>query len=427
MGTFRETHPDPLDTATPSFHPGIEALTDSFDDMIDSDKVIAAFSLLPLASCQPITAAFRVADNAAIFYRNWHRRLTLLAATVGTAAVVLAIIELAYSQLMQDVLVKINLPPLSLAWVELTCVLIAFIVAGVGVASAFKEKWLLARHQAEQFRLLKYSVLIHPAVWRNLEWIDAQVKTLQELDVRKAPHRAIKEALKKATREPVPYGPFELPEHLLPRQELRALVEYYLARRLSPQKEYLANRVQKNEKGDWIAFVVFWLFVGSGGAVLARSALTLTVRGGENSWATFLTVLAALLPACAAGVRLVRGSAEFSRNKARFEAAHRALAELEECLVHDGISALMAPAAKTESLAQTREFMRSTPRPAAVSFSQLSDQAERQRASQAVADSSTEPPADAHAVVRDLWWCEHILKSEQLEWLRLMYETEWFG
>ena len=72
--------------------------------------------------------------------------------------------------------------------------------------------------------------------------------------------------------------------------------------------------------------------------------------------------------------------------------------------------------------------MRATPRPAAVSFSQLSDQVDQPTRRQG-ADIRPEMPqrADAHAVVRDLWWCEHILKSEQLEWLRLMYETEWFG
>ena len=34
---------------------------------------------------------------------------------------------------------------------------------------------------------------------------------------------------------------------------------------------------------------------------------------------------------------------------------------------------------------------------------------------------------DAYAILRDLSWCEHILETEHREWLRLMYETEWFG
>jgi len=424
MDAFSETQPNPAQI--PSFHPLVESLADSFDDMDDSDEVIAAFSALPLADCRKITRAFRAADTSAIFYQRWHRSLTMMAAGFGTAGVVLAIIELGYTEVVQEVLRKADLPTRTLAGVELICVAIALTVAVLGLRFVFKEKWLLARHQAEQCRLLKYNLLIHPALWSQLESIDDRLLALQQPDVRRAPHADIKKALKKATREPVPYGPFETAEQLLSRQIVRSLVEYYLARRLSPQKEYLANRVQKNEKGDWIAFVVLWLFIGSGGAVLVRSLLTLGSDRPESSWATFLTFLAALLPACAAGVRLVRGSAEFSRNKARFEAAHRSLAELEECLVHDGISALMAPAAKPDSLDQTRRFMRAAPRPAAVSFSQLSDQVEQKRAGAGVRPEMAQP-TDAHTVVRDLWWCEHILKSEQLEWLRLMYETEWFG
>lgn len=422
MATLGETYTNPAD-GSPFHLASAEALAGSFDDMKDTPEVIAAFSALPLAAAQKITHAFGVADDSAIFYQKWHRRLTMLAAGFGTAAVILAIIELAYSGPLQDALKRRHLPPASLARPELACVGIALIVAVVGLLSAFKEKWLLARHQAEQFRLLKYHLLIHPALWNDAAWVQASVAGLQQPDVRRAPHSTIREAVKKATLEPVPYGPFEAAEHLLSRNVVRGLVEYYLARRLSPQKEYLANRVQKNEKGDRIAFVVLCLFLGSGGAVLVRSVTSVFGVAPEGTLTTFLTFLAALLPACAAGVRLIRGSAEFSRNKARFEAAYRSLAELEECLVHDGISALMAPAAKPESLAETRQFMRAKSRPASASFSELSDQVEQQRTTPAAMDEKT----DAHAVVRDLWWCEHILKSEQLEWLRLMYETEWFG
>ena len=95
MDALGETQPNPIQT--PSFHPLVEALTDSFDDMDDSEKVIAAFSALPLAGCRKITRAFRTADSSAIFYQNWHRRLTMMAAGFGTAAVVLAIIELGYT------------------------------------------------------------------------------------------------------------------------------------------------------------------------------------------------------------------------------------------------------------------------------------------------------------------------------------------
>jgi hypothetical protein len=50
------------------------------------------------------------------------------------------------------------------------------------------------------------------------------------------------------------------------------------------------------------------------------------------------------------------------------------------------------------------------------------------------APPSNDPPAqpddeeiDAYAILRDLSCCEHILETEHREWLRLMYEAEWFG
>ena len=116
---------------------------------------------------------------------------------------------------MQEVLKKVDLPALTFAGVELISVVIALTVAVVGLRLAFKEKWLLARHQAEQCRLLKYNVLIHPALWPQLEWIDARLLALQQPDVRHGRQTDIKEALKKATREPVPYGPFEMADHLV--------------------------------------------------------------------------------------------------------------------------------------------------------------------------------------------------------------------
>jgi hypothetical protein len=39
----------------------------------------------------------------------------------------------------------------------------------------------------------------------------------------------------------------------------------------------------------------------------------------------------------------------------------------------------------------------------------------------------TRMDTDAYDILRDLSCCEHILETEHREWLRRMYETEWFG
>jgi len=106
-----------------------------------------------------------------------------------------------------------------------------------------------------------------------------------------------------------------------------------------------------------------------------------------------LALLAALLPAAAAGVRTWRSAFEFSRNKGRFEAAHQALQDLERRLVDEGFAASGKPTGQASAPGEGKDV----------------------------------EETDAYPILRDLSWCEHILESEHREWLRLMFETEWFG
>jgi hypothetical protein len=183
----------------------------------------------------------------------------------------------------------------------------------------------------------------------------------------------------------------------MPRQTLRSLVEYYLSKRLNPQKEYLANRAQRNEHALLNALPA-WLFFISVGAVFVKYFVEIAqhaygetppVPGTEAARASLTIFLAAVgaasLPVFSAGVRSFRAAFEFSRNRSRFQAAHDALSRLEESLVHDSLELLGSRTGHSDG------------------------------------------PVDAYAVISDLWWCEHILESEHREWLRLMYETEWFG
>ena len=188
-----------------------------------------------------------------------------------------------------------------------------------------------------------------------------------------------------AVRQPTPHGPFVGTQSQLPPAVLRALTEYYLSKRLNPQKEYLANRTQRNEFSDWISAYLPWFFFVSILAVFCKYFF----RSVSVRWEGLLALLAALLPAVAAGVRTWRSAFEFSRNKGRFEAAHLALRDLERRLVNEGFAAVEGKGG------------------------QLSKHGDE--------------PTDAYPILRDLSWCEHILESEHREWLRLMYETEWFG
>ena len=356
---------------------------DTFDDMHDSAEELARYAPIAgtLQLCRRIADEFDAADERAVKFQGRHRWLTRGAALFGTLAVVFAIIGLSRGE--QELWSAVWLPSKqALDRVELWLAGSALAIVLVGWLSHYKESWLRWRHQAESCRLLRYNFLTHPSLWRGRDedarlWIETKLNQISHTD------------LDKAVREPTPHGPFEGTQSKLPRGVLRALTEYYLSKRLNPQKEYLANRTQRNELSDWIRAYLPWFFFVSILAVFFK----FFISEFSPRWEHLLALLAALLPAAAAGVRTWRSAFEFSRNKGRFEAAHQALRDLERCLVEEGFAASERPSDHASSTATARDA----------------------------------EETDAYTILRDLSWCEHILESEHREWLRLMYETEWFG
>jgi hypothetical protein len=114
----------------------------------------------------------------------------------------------------------------------------------------------------------------------------------------------------------------------------------------------------------------------------------------------------------AAGIRTYLAAFEFSRNKSRFYAAHKALSETEKSLLQNTFAVVTAEPAGQ---------MRHESVLIGSNFGQVI----------VVADNSAmdanSANANAYPVLRDLAWCEHLLNAEHREWLRLMYDAEWFG
>jgi hypothetical protein len=369
-------------------------------------------SLLPLQACCKIADAFDRADGEAVKYQARHRRITKIAAVVATLAVVLAIVGLgclAWGSLKAQ---RSGAPPSPpehealLDWGELVTAAATVSLVGLGYLLGWKEKWLRQRHRAELYRLLRYNFLIQPSIWNgdgNPEsWIQSQLQRIDSLTG--------EGDLEKALNEPSPPGPYEPAESHMGRHQLQALTQYYLAKRLGPQKEYLANRVQRNEIKDWLRLVLPWFFFGSILAVVAKSFL----KHHYPSWGFAMILAATLLPVFAAGVRTYLAAFEFSRNKSRFHAAHKALLETEKSLMTNTFAAVSSGPSEPR---QEAVFMSSH-------LAQVIVLAEHSSAS---SDSAEQAPTDAYSVLRDLAWSEHILDAEHREWLRLMYDAEWFG
>ena len=406
---------------------------DTFDDMHDSQEQLERFSAtLPLALCGPITHAFEEADRAALRFQGKHERLLKITALAGTLAVVLAIIGLAAHAEDQV------WPYFHRAFLVMeTCAAVgAGLAAYIGIKSEYKEKWLLKRHEAELFRLLRYRFLIRPGIWkRNSEenakqWIDEEIAAIKTVGGH---------GLGKAAIQPSPHGFWKATQERLSKEEASDLVQYYLEKRLGPQKEYFANRAQRNEFKDRVRILLPKLFMVSVAVVVIKLFFELpsqllsafprlqtksfTVLGELTEFAAvwFFAMAAALLPVIAGGVRLRLSAGEFSRNKSRFQAAHRALSRAEESLLNTTLATIRGGHAAGESedgsiLVRKEEFLTGT------GFARV-----RVRTEQVDPVPAAVGDTDVSAILGDLAWCEHVLDAEHREWLRLMHDTEWFG
>jgi hypothetical protein len=337
-------------------------------DMIDTAGEIAFWTPLPLAECAPINALFFAVDGEALRNQRWHRAFTLAATLCGGGAVLIGVWNLDLASPHRD-----------LAGTEFTLVVLLVVSIAIGLWQQRKNRWLLNRHKAELLRLLKFEFLTTPSAWNAhdvtaAQWVGDRVRAIDAVRDRRALRAAVSTA--RIAEE------LTLPPDI-PSPALIKLVEYYLGKRLNPQKEYLADRAQRNAFWDGalqrnVNTTLFFLSV----AAIATQAVFILGGVPDRARSIFITTLgAASLPVIASIIRTLRSAFEFSRNRSRFLSAHDALSKLEQRLTHYLLWA-----------------------------------------------HSTELAPDAKAMIlREFERCETQLRTEHNEWLRLMLEAEWFG
>lgn len=439
--------------------------SDPFDDMTDTPEERAAYPDLPFEAFDEICAEYRRADRAALEHQVMHGLLTRFAVGGGALAVIAAILELpkflsstqitsrfpwlatpldstdqwlgglallsaavAFAEFFwrrgkqsgaihKDVRIAASL--LGLSWlaavvwmiragsealvvVEGWAVIVAVACWLIGRARAEKDQWLAFRHEAEAYRLVKFEFLFAVHLWTGRE------ELRQKLESKKIPLQY--DTSRKGNRFSnylsdaictLAHGPFPVTTSLPPSTIMGTVVDYYLMKRLRPQMAYLENRTKRNESVDVIwRHLLDRLFLYSVGAAIIHLIFTILkiewvrekLKGIAPLFADqskvdligdaaiFFALLAALFPVFSAGIRVWRGAYEFARNSSRYSAAHFALQQLEKKLRADAGS---APRGDHQEM-------------------------------------------DVSAVLQELHWCEHILSTEHIEWLRLMVEAEWY-
>jgi len=394
--------------------------------MRDSDEDVAAAAGLPLTACAKIVDQFKQFDRQALWFQGLHKNSARVASLTGALAVIMAILGLA---LKKDSGQGLSL----ISYSEIVFSIVAVAVAISGLAWAFKERWLLYRHQAELCRLLKFRFLLQPSRWLGMQggaWIDRALTEISELK--------IKTSIREAIEAPLPRFSLAQADATLPAEILRPLVDYYRCKRLALQQSYLENRAGQNAAK--IRFYVllpptlfFLSVIGAGIHFFLEYLSTVRHVGNLERGVLLAGLISACLPVAATWARTIRAAFEHSRNKSRFRAASAALLDLDRCLLADTAVALrsaVAGGAPARIISmhewQVREVIsasESEPRPQRVTVQRDLRVSDGELAGETPGADSV----DASLPMQDMLWCEQILHAEHMEWLRLMVETEWYG
>ncbi len=324
------------------------------------------------------------ADTAAIRQQFWHRRVAKAAIFFGSAAVVLAIIQMAVER--QSLVLA--------SWalrLEVSAAVGAACAVLVGVIFRMHRRWLLMRHRAERLRILKFKSLGWPSLWSSNTdaWKQQLTVRLDELvapkcvaDADPGANADVMQLKEWASHDS---GHPELAagdNRTMTPSQSRALVDYYQSKRLRYQSAYFKDRAERcaSEARPWrhlsvpfFAASLVCVVIHVVANWLDRETANHSEHAATASFVKYVEVwslaLAAIIPVIGLGARVWLGAFEPHRSANLFAAKRRALEEMSARLEHD-----------------------------------------------------REKPA---AVLSHIALAEHFLENEHREWLRLMLETEW--
>ena len=331
------------------------------------ERLRAALQWLEANVAEP----WREADLKALHSQSRHRLLAQTAIVTGTAAIVLAVVQLSikltWRQWTSAALV-----------LEAIAVIAAVVAVAVGLTAKYDRQWLGQRHLAERLRMLKFRALgeiwcLDLTGWQK--WVEGQLKELKGA----ADFEHVEQWSREGEVEP--YDP-PFTNSTLDPNSAKALTIYYRIKRLDFQANYFKSRrdTYKRQTGGWL-HLSLPLFLASVFFVIAHFAAEFWEQHFKNAghqheaeeWyniAIWCVALAAVLPVLGIGIRAWFAAFELPRSASLFAAKHRALVRASAHLQEDS--------------------------------------------------------GDVAATFRHMTQSEHFLEHEHREWLRLLADSEWF-
>lgn len=347
-------------------------------DVLDDDADIASLSEWPLFQDAlvwlngHIGRPYAEADAAAMQYQTRHRRFGRTAIVAGTAAIVLAVVQLALKLSWPDMVHATGL-------LEAAAVLAGLISVSLGLWSKYDHQWLTYRHRAERLRMLKFQSLGWPELWAgDMHAWRAMVQSQLE-QINNSHHFTDIEKWCHGGR--VEDDPPALTHEVKP-SLASAIADYYLSKRVDYQADYFKNQSKRHERqvgilrhfGLPLFFTsVICVLIHFGADHQAGSLIDAGESEAAEVWerlAVWALALAAALPVLGVGIRTWTTALEHARSASLFAAKNRAL--LHE---HKHIE---------------------------------------------------QHKSDFNAIMHRIAHIEHFLENEHREWLRLLLDAEWF-
>jgi hypothetical protein len=318
----------------------------------------------PLRVCAAIIEpAFRKADVAALRHQWLHRELARWASVFGAAAIGFAILQLAFADLIGT---------REMARAEVVAALLAVVAVVMGLSAALQVRWLVERNKAERLRMAKFRYLINPELWSGNAEADTSIRAALVAEMAAIESLQASDVRHWIEHDPAPQPPATVLQVSAQPPALSELLEYYRTRRLRYQQGVFEKCSKENVPlGRFTKLFSLVLFFGSIGAALIHFGYDLCVEIDRLDLVSrYLIVLAASLPVLGGAIRTWRSTFQFARNTDRYRAKAVALASIDVALDH---------------------------------------------------------ALEARSVFLGLWLTEQTLENEHREWLRLMFEADWFA
>jgi hypothetical protein len=215
---------------------------DLFDDPAD---ILNKWPLLEevLRTCERVIGpAYVRSDRLAWFFQKPHRWITGAGALTATLAVLCAILQLAFPELVERSFIRD---------LELLCAAGAMAFVVLASIVALKFLWMVERHRSERLRFAKFRFLIDPETWFDAASRAARAMRLEDevRQIQAVTHREFREWAEGAVEPvvPLPPGAHSIPpgtRTLPPTTPIDQLTDYYRTKRLDYQRHYFENRAK---------------------------------------------------------------------------------------------------------------------------------------------------------------------------------------